>query len=99
MLILLDVLSNNQFISIAATVLLLMRQTVLVRYTSGTAIWRASIILLTVGVLGPLVLGKTRIPSPAGFVNWQMLAAVSVGCAGGVAGRARRTAGERSRCW
>lgn len=81
MLILLGVLSNNQSITIAATVLLLMQQTILARYIPLAEQYgvQAGIILLTIGVLSPLVSGKIQIPSLAGFLNWRMLAAVSVG--------------------
>ena len=63
LLILLGVLSNNQSIIISAAVLLLTHQTVLVRYIPLAEQYgiQAGIILLTIGVLSPLVSGKSSL--------------------------------------
>ena len=81
LLILLGVLSNNQSITISATVLLLMQQTVLARYIPLAEQYgvQAGIILLTIGVLSPLVSGRIQFPGLAGLMSWKMLAAVLVG--------------------
>ncbi|PSJ79779.1 DUF441 domain-containing protein [Neisseria iguanae] len=81
MLILLGVLSNNNSITISATVLLLMQQTALAKYIPlaekyGLGI---GIIFLTIGVLSPLASGKIQLPGLAAFVNLKMSAAVAVG--------------------
>ena len=80
-LILLGVISNNNSITISAAVLLLMKQTILVKYLpfmekNGL---NMGIILLTIGVLSPLVLGKVQFPAFSEFINWKMLLAVAVG--------------------
>ncbi|MCF7520473.1 DUF441 domain-containing protein [Neisseria sp. ZJ106] len=80
-LILLGVLSNNSSITVSATVLLLMQQTALAKYIPFAEKYGLSlgIILLTIGVLSPLVSGKIQIPGFAAFLNFKMLAAVAVG--------------------
>lgn len=80
-LILLGVLSNNSSVTISASVLLLMQQTFLAKYIpfmekNGLTI---GIIILTIGVLSPIVSGKIQLPSLAIFVNWKMWVAVFVG--------------------
>ena len=77
LLILLGVLSNNQSITISATVLLLMQQTVLARYIPLAEQYgiQAGIILLTIGVLSPLVSGRIQFPGLAGLMSWKMLVA------------------------
>lgn len=80
LLILLGVLSNNQSITISATVLLLMQQTVLARYIPLAEQYgiQAGIILLTIGVLSPLASGKVTL-GMADFGNWKVLTAMGVG--------------------
>lgn len=80
-LIFLGVLGNNGTITIAATVLLLMQQTVLAHYLPFLDKYalRVGIIILTIGVLSPLVSGKTTLVSIAQFFNAKMLTAVVVG--------------------
>ena len=70
-LIFLGVLGNNGTITIAATVLLLMQQTVLAHYLPFLDKYalRVGIIILTIGVLSPLVSGKTTLVSIAQFFN------------------------------
>ncbi|WP_040976507.1 DUF441 domain-containing protein [Necropsobacter massiliensis] len=80
-LILLGVLGNNNSITISATVLLLMQQTFLVKYIpfmekNGLNI---GIIILTIGVLSPIISGKIQLPGWAAFVHWKMFLAVAVG--------------------
>ena len=74
-------LGNNGTITIAATVLLLMQQTVLAHYLPFLDKYalRVGIIILTIGVLSPLVSGKTTLVSIAQFFNAKMLTAVVVG--------------------
>ncbi|MCC9396065.1 DUF441 family protein, partial [Enterobacter hormaechei subsp. steigerwaltii] len=59
-LILLGVVSNNNSITISATILLLMQQTALVQFVPLVEKHglNLGIILLTIGVLSPLVSGK-----------------------------------------
>lgn len=80
-LILLGVLSNNNSITISATVLLLMQQTFLVKYIPLAEKYGLTlgIIFLTIGVLSPLVSGRIQIPNLAAFFNFKMLAAVLIG--------------------
>lgn len=66
-LILLGVVSNNNSITISATILLLMQQTALVQFVPLVEKHglNLGIILLTIGVLSPLVSGKAQvIPLP-----------------------------------
>lgn len=80
-LIFLGVISQNNSITISATILLLMQQTALAQFVllvekHGLNI---GIIILTVSVLSPLVSGRIQIPPAAGFLNLKMAVAVSVG--------------------
>lgn len=80
-LIALGVLGNNSSITISATVLLLMQQTFLSKYIlflekNGLTI---GVIILTIGVLAPLVTGKVPLPSLSALLNWKMFAAIAVG--------------------
>ncbi len=80
-LALLGVLSHNSSLTIAATVLLLMQQTALSAYLPllekhGI---NAGIIILTIGVLAPLVSGRMQFPQAADYLSWKMAAAVAVG--------------------
>lgn len=80
-LILLGVLSNNSSITISATVLLLMQQTFLAKYIpfmekNGLTI---GIIILTIGVLAPIVSGKIPLPGFSTLLDWKLLAAIAVG--------------------
>ncbi|ASU16310.1 DUF441 domain-containing protein [Actinobacillus pleuropneumoniae] len=82
-LIFLGVVGNNNSITIAATVLLLVQQTFLNKYLPfldkhGLSI---GIIILTIGVLSPIVSGKISLPSFSEFLNWKMLLAVVAGIA------------------
>lgn len=82
-LIFLGVVGNNNSITIAATVLLLVQQTFLSKYLPfldkhGLSV---GIIILTIGVLSPIVSGKISLPSFSEFLNWKMLLAVIAGIA------------------
>ncbi|AAU38046.1 MULTISPECIES: DUF441 domain-containing protein [Basfia] len=82
-LILLGVLSNNNSITISALILLLMHQTFLGKYIpflekNGL---KVGIIILTVGVLAPLVSGKVQLPAFKEFLNWQMFLSIVIGIA------------------
>lgn len=80
-LILLGVVSNNNSITISATILLLMQQTALVQFVPLVEKHglNLGIILLTIGVLSPLVSGKAQVPSVAEFLNFKMISAVFIG--------------------
>ena len=79
-LIFLGVISQNNSITISATVLLLMQQTALVQFVPlvekhGLNI---GIIFLTVGVLSPLVSGRVQVPPVAEFLNFKIIASVLI---------------------
>ena len=80
-LIFLGVVSNNNSITISAAVLLLMQQTALSQYLPLVEKHglHLGIILLTIGVLSPLVSGKIQIPPLSEFLNFKMIAAVLIG--------------------
>ena len=63
-LIFLGVIGNNSSITIAATVLLLMQQTFLAKYLPYMEKYglNLGIIILTVGVLAPIISGKIQLP-------------------------------------
>lgn len=80
-LIFLGVISQNNSITISATVLLLMQQTALVQFVPlvekhGLNI---GIIFLTVGVLSPLVSGRVQVPPVTEFLNFKIIASVLIG--------------------
>lgn len=80
-LILIGVLGNNSSITISAAVLLLMQQTFLAKYIpflekNGLNI---GIIILTIGVLSPIVSGKVQLPDFKSLLDWKMFAALFVG--------------------
>ncbi|EPT3603955.1 DUF441 domain-containing protein [Neisseria gonorrhoeae] len=80
-LILLGVVSNNNLITVSATILLLMQQTALVQFVPLVEKHglNLGIILLTIGVLSPLVSGKAQVPPVAEFLNFKMISAVFIG--------------------
>lgn len=82
-LIFLGVVGNNNSVTIAAAVLLLMQQTFLSKYLphlekTGLTV---GIIILTIGVLSPIVSGKISLPAFSTFLNWKMILAVVIGIA------------------
>ncbi|MDK4708752.1 DUF441 domain-containing protein [Kingella negevensis] len=80
-LIALGVLSNNGTITISAAVLLLMQQTALSRYLplleKHALNW--GIIILTIGVLSPIVSGKTQMAKLSTFFSVKMMVAIAIG--------------------
>lgn len=80
-LILLGVLGNNSSITISATVLLLMQQTFLAKYIPFMEKYglNIGIIILTIGVLSPIISGKIPLPQFSALLNWKMFAAIGVG--------------------
>lgn len=80
-LIFLGVLSNNSTITIAATVLLFMQQTLLAKYLPlmDKYALNSGITLLTIGVLSPLVSGKTPFFHYYEFVSLKMIMAIIIG--------------------
>lgn len=80
-LIFLGVLSNNSTITIAATVLLFMQQTLLAKYLPlmDKYALNSGITLLTIGVLSPLVSGKTPFFHYYEFFSLKMIMAIIIG--------------------
>ena len=80
-LIFLGVVSNNNSITISAAVLLLMQQTALSQYIPFVEKHglQVGIIMLTIGVLSPLVSGKIQIPPLSEFLNFKMITSVLIG--------------------
>lgn len=80
-LIFLGVLSNNSTITIAATVLLFMQQTLLAKYLPLVDKYalNSGITLLTIGVLSPLVSGKTPFFHYYEFFSLKMITAIIIG--------------------
>jgi len=80
-LILLGIFSHNSSITISAAVLLIMQQTLLAKYIPYLEKYGLSvgIVILTIGVLSPLVSGKIQLPDLSAFVSWKMFVAIAVG--------------------
>lgn len=80
-LIFLGVVGNNSSITISATVLLLMQQTFLAKYLPYMEKYglNLGIIILTVGVLAPIISGKIQLPGFIALLNWKMLLAIVIG--------------------
>ena len=80
-LIFLGVVGNNNSITISATVLLLMQQTFLAKYLPYMEKYglNLGIIILTVGVLAPIISGKIQLPGFVALLNWKMLLAIVIG--------------------
>lgn len=80
-LLILGVISHNNAIMISAAVLLIMQQTLLSKYIPWIDQYglKLGIIILTLGVLSPLVSGKIQLPELTAFVHWKMFMAVAVG--------------------
>ena len=75
------VVGNNSSITISATVLLLMQQTFLAKYLPYMEKYglNLGIIILTVGVLAPIISGKIQLPGFVALLNWKMLLAIAIG--------------------
>ncbi|EGV06641.1 hypothetical protein HMPREF9952_1559 [Haemophilus pittmaniae HK 85] len=80
-LIVLGLFSHNSAITIAGAVLLIMQQTLLSQYIGYVEKYglKIGIIVLTIGVLAPLVSGRIQLPNLATLASWQMLLAIVVG--------------------
>lgn len=80
-LIVLGLVSHNSAITISAAVLLIMQQTFLSAHIPLLEKYglKIGIIILTIGVLSPLVSGKIQLPSLAGFLSWKMALSIGVG--------------------
>ena len=80
-LIILGLLSHNSAITISAAVLLIMQQTFLSSHISLLEKYgvKIGIIILTIGVLSPLVSGKIQLPDLSGFLSWKMALSIFVG--------------------
>ncbi|HHF3865571.1 TPA: DUF441 domain-containing protein [Haemophilus influenzae] len=80
-LLILGVLSNNSTITISAAVLLIMQQTFLSSHIPLLEKYgvKIGIIILTIGVLSPLVSGKIQLPDLSGFLSWKMALSIVVG--------------------
>ena len=74
-LIILGLMSQNSAITISAAVLLIMQQTLLSKYIPILEQYgiKIGIIILTIGVLAPLVSGKIQLPDLSSFFNWLAL--------------------------
>lgn len=81
LLILLGVLSNNNSITLSSLVLLFMQQSFLAKYIPFFDKYGLNIgvIILTIGVLAPLVSGRIALSSWDEILNWKMLVAIAVG--------------------
>jgi len=73
-LIVLGLISQNSAITVSAAVLLIMQQTLLSKYIPILEQYgvKIGIIILTIGVLAPLVSGKIQLPDLSSFLNWIM---------------------------
>ncbi|MCR1838357.1 MULTISPECIES: DUF441 domain-containing protein [Rodentibacter] len=79
--IILGVISHNSAITISSAVLLIMQQTFLSEYIPLLEKYglKIGIIILTIGVLSPLVSGKIQLPNVANLLSWKMVFSVIVG--------------------
>lgn len=82
-LIVLGLFSQNSPVTVSAAVLLIMQQTILAEYLPFVDKYglKIGIIILTIGVLSPLVSGRIAMPDVASFLNWKMFFAVIAGIA------------------
>ncbi len=80
-LIVLGLMSQNSAITISAAVLLIMQQTLLSKYIPILEQYgiKIGIIILTIGVLAPLVSGKIQLPDLSSFLNWKMGVSILIG--------------------
>ncbi|QBQ63079.1 DUF441 domain-containing protein [Actinobacillus indolicus] len=80
-LILLGIFSQNSAVTISAAVLLIMQQTLLSKYVPYLDQYgiKIGIIILTIGVLAPLVSGRIAFPEIAQLLNWKMIVAIIAG--------------------
>lgn len=80
-LILLGLVSQNSAVTISAAVLLILQQTLLSKYIPFVDQYglKIGIIILTIGVLSPLVSGRIALPEFAQLLNWKMLFSIIAG--------------------
>ncbi|MDD0823580.1 DUF441 domain-containing protein [Mannheimia sp. AT1] len=80
-LIILGLISQNSAVTISAAVLLIMQQTLLSKYLPFIDQYglKIGIIILTIGVLAPLVSGRILLPELAQILNWKMMLAIVSG--------------------
>ncbi|MWQ19236.1 DUF441 domain-containing protein [Glaesserella parasuis] len=80
-LILLGIFSQNSAVTISAAVLLIMQQTLLAKYVPYLDQYgiKIGIIILTIGVLAPLVSGRIALPELVQPINWKMIVAIIAG--------------------
>ena len=80
-LIVLGLISQNSAITTSAAVLLIMQQTLLSKYIPILEQYgvKIGIIILTIGVLAPLVSGKIQLPDLSSFLNWKMGVSIATG--------------------
>lgn len=80
-LILLGIFSQNSAVTISAAVLLIMQQTLLSKYVPYLEQYgiKIGIIILTIGVLAPLISGRIALPELVQLINWKMIVAIIAG--------------------
>lgn len=80
-LIVLGLVSQNNAVTISAAVLLIMQQTLLSKYIPFIDQYglKIGIIILTIGVLSPLVSGRIMFPELNQLLNWKMLVSIIAG--------------------
>ncbi|AGQ39643.1 TPA: DUF441 domain-containing protein [Mannheimia haemolytica] len=80
-LIILGLISQNSAVTISAAVLLIMQQTLLSKFVPFVDQYglKIGIIILTIGVLSPLVSGRITLPELAQLLNWKMALSIIAG--------------------
>ncbi|MEG9531815.1 DUF441 domain-containing protein [Mannheimia indoligenes] len=80
-LIVLGLVSQNNAVTISSAVLLIMQQTLLSKYIPFIDQYglKIGIIILTIGVLSPLVSGRIMLPELNQLLNWKMLVSIIAG--------------------
>ncbi|MDG6346341.1 DUF441 family protein [Glaesserella parasuis] len=80
-LILLGIFSQNSAVTISAALLLIMQQTLLSKYVPYLDQYgiKIGIIILTIGVLAPIVSGRIALPELVQLINWKMIVAIIAG--------------------
>lgn len=80
-LIILGLISQNSAVTISAALLLIMQQTLLSKFIPFVDQYglKIGIIILTIGVLSPLVSGRITLPELAQLLNWKMALSIVAG--------------------
>lgn len=80
-LIILGLISQNSAVTISAAVLLIMQQTLLSKFIPFVDQYglKIGIIILTIGVLSPLVSGRITLPELSQLLNWKMALSIVAG--------------------